>query len=189
MWRFMLTMWSRFDGLVADAGFLREFYGFLLFDPGYLYSARIMAKSNFTIALGECMLSWIGFLTGWHELWTTALPGSRSSWNLRPLVLGFRDGCVSVETPASCQSNNRSWTFMNYTLPETNIALKIGHPKRKLVFQPSIFRCELLVSGRVTQNLMLAVATCRAKAGMWTSPSIRSGTILIPGAKNIKARM
>ena len=28
--------------------------------------------------------------------------------------------------------------------------LKICHPKRKLVFQPFIFRCELLVSGRVT---------------------------------------
>ena len=28
------------------------------------------------------------------------------------------------------------------TLPETNSShLKIGHPKRKLVFQPSIFRC------------------------------------------------
>ena len=36
------------------------------------------------------------------------------------------------------------------TLPETNSShLKLGHPKRKLVFQPSIFRCELLVSGRV----------------------------------------
>ena len=36
------------------------------------------------------------------------------------------------------------------TLPETNSShLKIGHPKRKLVFQTSIFRCELLVLGRV----------------------------------------
>ena len=34
------------------------------------------------------------------------------------------------------------------TLPETNISpLKIGHLKRKLVFQPSIFTCELLVQG------------------------------------------
>ena len=30
--------------------------------------------------------------------------------------------------------------------------LKIGHPKRKLVLQPSIFRCELLVSGRVSAD-------------------------------------
>ena len=27
--------------------------------------------------------------------------------------------------------------------------LKMSHPKKKLVFQPSIFRCHLLVSGRV----------------------------------------
>ena len=37
-----------------------------------------------------------------------------------------------------------------YTLPETNSShLKRFHPKRKLVFQPSIFRCKLLVSGSV----------------------------------------
>ena len=36
-----------------------------------------------------------------------------------------KDGCVSV-----------------VTLPETNSShLKIGYPKRKLVFQPSIFKC------------------------------------------------
>ena len=36
------------------------------------------------------------------------------------------------------------------TLPETNIPpLKIGHPKRKLVFQPSILGAKMLVSGRV----------------------------------------
>ena len=40
---------------------------------------------------------------------------------------------------------------LTITLPETNSSpLKIGLPKRKIVFQPSIFRCELLVSGRVT---------------------------------------
>ncbi len=36
------------------------------------------------------------------------------------------------------------------TLPETNISpLKIGLSNRKVVFQPSIFRGELSVSGRV----------------------------------------
>ena len=41
-------------------------------------------------------------------------------------------------------------TCRGYTLPKANKShLTIGHPKRKLVFQPSIFRCELLVSGRV----------------------------------------
>ena len=39
---------------------------------------------------------------------------------------------------------------ITFTLPETNSSpLKIGFPKRKVVFQPSIFRGELLVWGRV----------------------------------------
>ena len=41
------------------------------------------------------------------------------------------------------------------TLPETNISPENRpKPKRKVVFQPSIFRCELLVSGRVTRIFM-----------------------------------
>ena len=38
-----------------------------------------------------------------------------------------------------------------YTLPETNIFAPENRPSQKetIVFQPSIFRCELLVSGRV----------------------------------------
>ena len=43
-----------------------------------------------------------------------------------------------------------SKTNKKYTLPETNSSpLKMGLPKRKVVFQPTTFRCELLVSGRV----------------------------------------
>ena len=46
-------------------------------------------------------------------------------------------------------------------VPETNSSpLKIGHPKRKLVFQPSIFRCELLVSGRVCALFELLPIHC-----------------------------
>ena len=41
-----------------------------------------------------------------------------------------------------------SLPFFAGTLPETNIAPEIGLPKRKVVFQPSIFRA-MLVSGRV----------------------------------------
>ena len=38
----------------------------------------------------------------------------------------------------------------HYTLPETNSSpLKIGLPNRKVVFQPSIFRSKLLVSGGI----------------------------------------
>ena len=41
----------------------------------------------------------------------------------------------------------------DYTLPETNSSsLKIGFPNRKVVFQPYIFRGELLVSGRVINH-------------------------------------
>ena len=40
-------------------------------------------------------------------------------------------------------------SFRGCTLPETNSSpLKIFHPKRRLVFQPSIFRCELAASFR-----------------------------------------
>ena len=47
-----------------------------------------------------------------------------------------------------------NFAYKIYTLPETNSSpLKIGHPKRKFVFQPSIFRCELLVSWRVIDFL------------------------------------
>ena len=50
---------------------------------------------------------------------------------------------------------------MGSTLPETNslplkIGLKIGLPDRKVVFQQSIFRSELLVPGRymgVSKNM------------------------------------
>ena len=39
------------------------------------------------------------------------------------------------------------------TLPETNMEpeqhIKTWHPKRTVIFKPSIFRCKLLVSGRV----------------------------------------
>ena len=46
------------------------------------------------------------------------------------------------------------------TLPETNSSpLKLGLPKRKLIFQPSIVRGELLVLGRVNSTVSLASGT------------------------------
>ena len=49
--------------------------------------------------------------------------------------------------------NHVQRNFRMNTLPETNSSpLKIGHPKRKSIFQPSIFRGELLVSG---MNMLL----------------------------------
>ena len=43
-------------------------------------------------------------------------------------------------------------TFKAHSLKRTFSPLKIGHPKRKVVFQPSIFRCELLVHQSVAQK-------------------------------------
>ena len=57
-------------------------------------------------------------------------------------------GSTSIQTP---------WT-MSVTLPESNIfAEDRPKPKRKFIFQPSIFRCELLVSGRVTPREQIHV--------------------------------
>ena len=68
-------------------------------------------------------------------------------------------------TPQNCQSKplkmddwkmknlpfgaRPTWQVRTVTLPKTNSSpLKIGLPKRKFIFQPSIFRGELLVSRR-----------------------------------------
>ena len=46
------------------------------------------------------------------------------------------------------------------TLPKANSSpMKIGHPKRKVVFQPSIFRGEMLVSGRVRPSSHMTLET------------------------------
>ena len=46
---------------------------------------------------------------------------------------------------------------MSFQLPSLKLTypLKIGHPERKLIFQPSIFRCEPLVSGSVAKKTPL----------------------------------
>ena len=59
--------------------------------------------------------------------------------------------------PTTCTNATSVWKSQTQwlkgtTLPETNSSsshLKLDHPKRKFIFQPSNFRCELLVSGRV----------------------------------------
>ena len=58
---------------------------------------------------------------------------------------------------------------LKITLPETNSShLKIGHPKRELVFQPSIFGCNSFVSGSVyfSERTLLA---CPRKLGSMVS--------------------
>ncbi len=50
---------------------------------------------------------------------------------------------------AMCFRSKKCKDNLDVTLPETNSShLKMGHPKRKVVFQPSIFRCKLAVSFR-----------------------------------------
>ena len=50
-------------------------------------------------------------------------------------------------------------TCTTSTLPETNSShLKTWHPKRKsFIFQPSFYRCALLVSGRVFYTRIIAI--------------------------------
>ena len=82
-----------------------------------------------------------------------------ASENGRIVWIGLVDSTPSLQDPinfAICQSLatevpcSQDRIHPVYTLPETNSSpMIIGYPKRKLVFQPSIFRCELLVLGRV----------------------------------------
>ena len=45
---------------------------------------------------------------------------------------------------------------ISFTHPKTNSShLKMSFPKRKVVFQSSIFRCDLLVSGRVNELISI----------------------------------
>ena len=67
------------------------------------------------------------------------------------------------------------WNTERNTLPETNSSpLKIGLPNRRVVFQPSIFRSKLLVSGRVCLMshlfcrgpLLYVLLSCHRRWGM-----------------------
>ena len=73
---------------------------------------------------------------------------------------------------------HRLWVHPRLTLPETNSEwkpLKIGRaPKGDFIFQPSIFRCELLVSGRVK---IYKISSCYFSAS--TCPSILSGFLVV----------
>ena len=53
------------------------------------------------------------------------------------------------EKPGKPTWNSKKWWFVPCLKPTAKAPQNRPGPKRKLVFQPSIFRCELLVSGRV----------------------------------------
>ena len=80
-------------------------------------------------------------------------------WKFKLSLHGFTESFASLARSETLKKhqlrhgpkwhNHRDIT--SFTLNETNSShLKIGHPKRKVVFQPSIFRGELLVLGRVS---------------------------------------
>ncbi len=91
------------------------------------------------------MNDWGGFPYFWKHPFVETCPSKSSAcrWQrLRP----------KSSWPQRCKASWKTEERPGFsaTLPKTNSSpLKIGHPKRKLRFQPSIFRCELLVSGRV----------------------------------------
>ena len=72
------------------------------------------------------------------------------------LCLSYRGGHQSFGKPSFARSRLKPYLVAHGQLPtllQTNSShLKLDHPKRTLVFQASIFRCELLVSGRVVSR-------------------------------------
>ena len=96
------------------------------------------------------------FLSGQESLTSCACQYAR--WT-RGQQSNFHVGNVSLPGQAwsyGPMAFPASWN--NFTLPETNSSpLKIGLPKRNIVFQPSIFRCELLVLGSVSFCILVVV--------------------------------
>lgn len=108
--------------------------------------------------LGGCMLSLIGNFTGWHELFNNPICTHLDNVYLMPWEYTARRS-ESNQTRLRSNWNLRPWWMTPIILK--NLWLDWGDGVR--------------------------VATCRAKVGMWTSPSIRSGTILIPG-RNLQSQ-
>ena len=70
-------------------------------------------------------------------------------FTLAPIVLGY---FAQVKRALNLHLRGLVLKKPSSTPPETNSSpLKVGNPTRKIVFQPSIFRCYVLVSGRVVQ--------------------------------------
>ena len=102
-----------------------------------------------------------------HQVW---FPPKNGSHVLIPCKMGPKSHKLSDFTPINGIKKMGNWGeklvggITPCTLRETNSShLIIGHPKRKLVFQPSIFRCELLVFGfwgYITGHPCLAIERC-----------------------------
>ena len=77
-------------------------------------------------------------------------------------------------------SSNALLSIILHTLHETNVALKIGHPKRKgnFIFQPSIFRAgQLAVCSRVPTPSLSADASWRNGLSLAKDPDVEGGVV------------
>ena len=115
-----------------------------------------------------------GFASFEQERWAHIFPED-SDGNSRERLKHFLD----LRVWFCC----RWWVFRNGTLPKTNSSpLKIGHPKRKLVFQPSIFRCH--VSFREGRSLYsMAQYGCYFQKPLW---SFRSANSFLESSHNFQ---
>ena len=68
-----------------------------------------------------------------------------------------------------CGLWNKLFYLSSLTLPETNIAPEIGHPKRKLVFQPSTFRCYVSFREVNCLSLFQKKNTCQTVRHVWSA--------------------
>ena len=91
-----------------------------------------------------------------HVIWIIAtfyllswqVSTGKSPWGqyIRSTTLDYIFDHICIPTLGQQYSTRLGYicNFFVATLPKTNSSpLKIGHPKRKLVFQPSIFRCHV----------------------------------------------
>ena len=108
-------------------------------------------------------------------MWMVSDPGTGVGWNLTELSQMMSDTSVREVKRMVFEV---SWSFSRNTLPETNSShLKICLPKRKLVFQPSIFRCNVSFREGIRENVWKCqkwMTECGSKLGA------RSATCLTP---------
>ena len=114
----------------------------------------------------------------------------------QPLILGIGDSKKSSHDSKKIASSrttvtgqgpgpekkkkNVIWAKPKKKNPNSNPTLqplKIGFPKRKLVFQPSMFRGELLVSGKV--HLVWCFPLCDKKCRISSTASHEMGFLLL----------
>ena len=93
-----------------------------------------------------------------------------AGWKFYPYSIGNNEFLYQKMEINLLHSSDFSFPLL--TLPKTNSSpLKISYPKKKLVFQPSIFRCELLVSGYLVWPFILNQWTTATAEHLLHDPS------------------